>query len=655
MHRHFRKFALPLSLLIAAACGGGGDKPGDNTPDADVDGTPDATVGGGICDPVTVLNTYPANFSGDVLGAGADLNVASGICDDERSHFTQEGEDQVIQLDGLTPGTAYVIQLDAASDLAFYVATDCTDAELTAGQCLLFADEQLGATPEVADFTAPASGSVLVIVDHFAGQTALTDGAYTLSVFEPDCQVDADCSGTPATPFCSNFECVACANSFQCDTAGAPVCDGTTNTCVAGSDTCTPDDAVESGDDGPAGATSLAVPTLGVPTVVNANICSDPLTEIDFYTIDLAQDASVVFSLAWTGPSDNPDLDLVLIGEDGGVIDTSFVDNPEVIVAQNVAAGTYFLAVSKFEADGTPIAASAAYTLTASIAECDTSFDCTDAANPVCGPALSCGPGSAECTGDDAGEENDGPAAATPLTSGVPVTGAICNTPSSEHDFYSITVADGDNLALNMAYTDDGTADLDISVFDSTGTNLGFTFWNNPETIDLSFLPAGTYFVDVVYFGAAITAAYPYTITATATGGACTADSDCAAEFSTQVFRGSCDTGTGACSSIDGNDALLQDVACDSNDDCASGFCSYMLFQENANLSVCTVSCNVTSECTTAHGAGFSCTVPFATNFCHPDCAGNLECGANPNSDVLDTDQPWDYLTCNAGACELDP
>ena len=651
MYRPFRNFALPLSLLLATACGGDDNKSadaGDNT-------TPDAAVGGGICDPVTVLSAYPANFSGDVLGAGADLNVASGICDDERSHFTQAGEDQVVQLDGLTPGANYVVRLQADSDLAFYVATDCTDAELVAGQCLLFADEQLGQTDEVADFTAPASGSVLVIVDHFATEAPLTDGSYTLSVLEPECTENVDCDGTPDTPFCSDFECVACANSFQCDTAGAPVCDGTTNTCVAGSDTCTPDDATESGDDGPAGAAVLAAPVLNTPTVVNANICSDPLTEIDFYTIDLAQDASVVFSLEWDGATDGPDLDLVLLNEAGQVLDSSFSDNPEVIIASGVDAGTYFLAVSKFEQDGAPVAASVAYTLTASVPECESSFDCLLAVSPVCGPALSCIAGGDACTGDDAGEENDGPAAATPiLGNGTVIDANICNTPSIERDFYQIAVTNGQNLAVSLAYTEDGAADVDVSVFNAAGDLMGFTFWQNPETVDLTFLPAGIYFIEVRYFGAAVTVAHPYSISATTSAGACTSSADCAAVFGTQLYRGSCDTGTGACSAIEGNDALALDAACDSPDDCTSGVCSYMTFQESADLSVCTVNCNATSECTTAHGAGFSCTVPFTNNFCHPDCAGNLECGANPNSETLDTDQPWDYLLCNAGACELD-
>ncbi|MCP4446265.1 MAG: hypothetical protein GY811_13110 [Myxococcales bacterium] len=662
MYRFLSTIALPIWLLLATACSGSdGSGGGGDDPDADVDANADADLSDGICSPATVINAYPANFSGNVVGAGADLNVEVGVCDDERSHYPQEGEDQVIRLDNLTPGTGYVVQLDAPSDLAFYVVSDCTGADPVAGECLVFTDEELGQSVELADFTAPASGTVFVVVDHYVDETApqLADGTYTLSVVEPECEEDMDCSGTPNTPFCSAFECVACSTSFQCDSAEAPVCDGTTNTCVAGSDTCTPDDASESGDDGPAGAASIAVPTAGSPTVVNASICSDPLTEIDFYTIVLAAETDLVFSLEWTAIAGDPDLDLVLVDGDGLVVNSSFIDNPEVLVQADLAAGTYYLAVSRYEPDGTPTAASIPYTLSASVTECENSFDCETAGAPVCSPADTCVAGSTTCTSDtdDDGDPtaNDGPASATTLTAGAPATNAaICNSPASERDYYAVTVVDGDNLTITVGYADNAAADLDVSVLDSDGNIQGFTYWENPEVVELTFLPAGTYFVEVSYFGAEVTVAHPYTIAAATTAGTCTSTADCAAVFGTQIYRGDCNLGTGACSSIEGNEAFAQDAACDSADDCTSGVCSYALFQESANLSVCTIACNATTECTAAHGDGFSCTVPFINNFCHPDCTGNLECGANTNSATLDTGEPWDYLLCNAGACELD-
>lgn len=46
------------------------------------------------------------------------------------------------------------------------------------------------------------------------------------------CSVDADCAGTPATPYCGPAQtCVACLQSSQCTTSDAPVCDLGTNGC----------------------------------------------------------------------------------------------------------------------------------------------------------------------------------------------------------------------------------------------------------------------------------------------------------------------------------------------------------------------------------------------------------------------------------------
>ncbi len=289
---------------------------------------------------------------------------------------------------------------------------------------------------------------------------------------------------------------------------------------------------------------------------------------------------------------------------------------------------------------------------------CADDFDCTEAASPICDPSNTCtaAPDSL-CTEDDANEPNNGPAAATPLVSGVDMIGAVCNSPDTESDYYSVTVADGDSVRINLAWVDNGAADLDMTILNADGRLMGFTYWTNPEVVELSFLPAGTYYIQLTYFGngETVTVAYPYTLTATVAGDgalACTSTADCAETYNTQVYRGSCDVGgTGTCTFIDGAAALAQDDACDSGDDCTSGVCSYMLFQQTADTSVCTVACANDAECTTAHGAGFSCIV--AAGFCHPDCMGDLECGTNPNSATLDTGLPWDYLTCTTGVCDL--
>jgi hypothetical protein len=639
---------------MIAACGGGDgkDKAADAGPSFDAAETPD---GGDVqaCPdfsaPAGTIATFPGTFSGTTAGAANDFDVAAGVCDSDGVLFKggNAGEDTGVQLDGLTAGASYLVSLESPGDLSFFVATGCTDVALT-GECLASVDAVEGGT-ETGEFVAPASGTAFVIVDSFYAAADLEDGTFTLAVAEPECVVDEDCGG--ATPFCADNVCVACSNSIQCDTPEAPVCDvGTTNTCIAGFDECTGDDAAENADDGPVGATALA-PTAAIPAVVNANICSAPAAERDHYSFTVTEGESRVFTASWADDAD--DIDMVLIDSEGAVIgNAASTANPEVLTATELPAGDYYVAVQKFE--GTPNAAAIAYTLTATVPECTTSFDCINPLAPVCDASLSCVAGTEECTGDvdDDLTDNDGPAGATTLVTGVASAAAVCNTPSAERDYFSITLADTADLAVSVAFADAATNDLDLSVFDSEGTLLGLGFYQNPEEVTLSYLPAGQYFIEVLYFGAAVTAALDYTVTATVTdNGDCATATDCAAEFSTQIYRGSCDVGTGACSAIDGAGALADGAACDSPDDCTSDTCSALIFQEAAQTSVCTTTCVDDTDC----GTGFSCTTQFQTNVCHPDCTSNLECGANPNSPALDTDQPWDYFTCTAGVCGVDP
>lgn len=483
--------------MVAACSGSDKDDAADGGPGFDSGPTIDAGDTQNcpeFATPAAVIDTFPGTFSGTLIGAGADFDIAAGVCTDERDHFPQAGEDLVVQLNNLTAGAEYLVNILSDGDISFYVATGCSAPSLD-GECLLFVDSTLGGEAESGPFVAPANGTAFVVVDHF-GDPPIDVGEFTLTVAEPECSVDLDCTDG-ATPFCSNNICVACLDSF----------------------------------------------------------------------------------------------------------------------------------------------------------------DCTEAGTPVCGVSGSCEIGTAECTDDtdDDLQDNDGPAGATVLTTGVASAAAVCNTPAAERDFFSITLADTADLAVAVTFADVEPNDLDVRVFDSEGTVMGFGFYQNPEAVNLSYLPAGDYFVEVVSFGAAATAALAYTVTATVTdNGDCATPTDCAAEFSTQFYRGSCDVVTGACSDIAGAGALAQGAACDTPDDCTSGICSNGLaFAANSQDSVCTISCAATVDC--AALPGFTCTVPLVENFCRPACVGNLDCGANIGSENLDVGEPWDYLTCTAGSCDLDP
>ena len=359
----------------------------------------------------------------------------------------------------------------------------------------------------------------------------------------------------------------------------------------------------------------------------------------------------------------DPDLDLVVLDEEGRAVGNSFFSKPEVVILENQPTGNYYVVVSKFEEDMMADAAAVPYTLTVAEPECDDDFDCDVAATPICGNARTCvaAPDN-ECVDGDGmpelGDLDDGPAAATPLGA-VAIDDQICNPGSGEADYYSFTVTNGQNAEITLSYdAGGGAADLDINVLDSEGTPVGFTFWNNPEVVSLSFLPAGTYYVRVSYFSQGAQPVYQtYTISAAidSAGGGCDTASDCAVEHSTQIFRGSCNSTTGACSFIDGASGLASGALCDSANDCTSGVCSYSIFQSEADTSICTINCTDSLACSAEHGPMHSCTVPYQNNFCRPDCAADLECGTNTNSPNLDTDQPWDYLTCTSGVCDLTP
>jgi hypothetical protein len=649
-------FLLATAIAAAAAAGCGDDSPAaDAGADASGDDDDDAGVDAAVVPacaefdaPVGTISSFPGTFDGDLMGKGSNINVGATTCTDTRDYWAPVGEDEVVELTGLTVDAAYVITLTSADDLSFYVATGCDEAAggPASGACLLFAD-QSASTTEQAEFRATAT-SVFVVIDNFS-TSLLADGTYTLDVFEADCVVDDDCDVT--APACLDYVCVECASSFDCPTAGEPACDFETNTCAISFDECTGDDVNEP-DDGPLTATSLVAPG-GAPTTVIGAICSVPASEGDWYSVVLPDDGRLQVSLAWTG---TPDLDVILF-DDLGVVQGFGAGsaNPERFAVFDLPAGTYFLQVYQYS----PVeAAAVTYTLTLAIPECQTVFDCELGTAPICdGATNTCVEGVNTCTGDDDIAElagDDGPAGATPIVvapgATTMVDSAVCSQPASELDFFQVVVADGEGLDASVSWTG-ATIDLDLYIFDAIGRQVALSYWQMPESVTTTLLPAGTYYLAVQKFGAADAVSVDYTLSVTRTDAqTCTTVADCATEHITQFFRGDC-TGDGACAFLEGNGETTLGDACDSDDDCASGPCTYLLFESDADLSVCGVACADDAACTDALGAGYSCTTPFEVNFCTPDCDSNLECGANLGSSELDADLPWNFLTCTDGAC----
>jgi hypothetical protein len=644
-----------LAALPLVACGGGGsDQPdagGGNIdsgpPDADLGSCPD------VSNPVQTISAFPGTATGTIGGAGADISVDQGVCANEVGYYSPVGQDAAVKLTGLVAGDAYKVTLTAADDLSVYVITSCDGTTMMpgAGGCLAFSDLGLSGDDEVIGFVAPASGDAWLVVDTFSDtQTGFT-GDFSVTVDPADCVTDAQCSDP--TPSCSDFECVECADDFACDSA-TPVCDPAAHTCGAGASSCTADDARDTGtsDDGPANAFTLVLPSAGTPTVATAAICNVPATEADWYVFTLTGDTDLGFDLTGTI---GVDVNFEVYDGTHALIGTLNAIGDEHVRA-TLPADTYYIKVTQ----ATPAAtmAATAYTLTLLTPDCDTNFDCTVDGASVCIASGTCGAGPSACLADDAndtGTDDDGPAGANALTSGVPAIGSICSAPDpylTESDFYSINVTTGQGLSISLDWT--GTSDLDVYAYDSTGRQYGFTYWAHPEVVTLSDLPAGLVYVQVVLYSpnGATTTSTAYTLTATTTAATtCASADDCDNVFSTQIYRGDCDAG--ACHFIAPTTPIASG-ACDSADDCTSGMCSYLLFEDDAHLSVCTTACTASADCVGAQ-TGFTCTTPFNTNFCVPACTGNLDCGVNAGSATVETapPAPWDYLTCTSGVCNL--
>lgn len=301
--------------------------------------------------------------------------------------------------------------------------------------------------------------------------------------------------------------------------------------------------------------------------------------------------------------------------------------------------------------------------------ECANSYDCTGATTPICDSRTNtCIAGDDTCSSDDLNEgQNDGPAGATDVTPGetniVSVVGNICNSPSSEVDYFAFEVTEaGASYELALDW-EDAALDLDFGVFDSAGRQLGASLWRRPEIIDMTYLAPGTYYAAVNLFGTSTTQARPYTVTVTkvSTDG-CETVADCAANYDTQLYRGQCGE-DGACYRIENETpAALGDV-CDTGDDCASGRCTAFSFTSDADTrSVCTSVCSTDNDCS---GLGeFVCTDYLLSNMCVPKCESDDQCAVLignkptcPANDVLcNIDPPaWEHLTCNTatGRCEF--
>jgi hypothetical protein len=323
------------------------------------------------------------------------------------------------------------------------------------------------------------------------------------------------------------------------------------------------------------------------------------------------------------------------------------------------ASGTAYVVVDYYANDG--MLDPTTYELRVDQESCEGPADCTSPTSPVCGPLAFCTKLDT-CVGDDTTAEaqsDDGPAGATAVTLGnapVVVNANVCNDGTGEQDWYKVTVPVGGAFTVEASWAD-MMADLDIYVLDGALNQVGFSFWQNPETVAVNYLAAGTYYVFVERFTPNdATAVTPYTLTFTQNPTVlCTADSDCDDLFAKQLFRGDCNA-AGACVPIDGKGMVALGGHCDSNDDCVADadLCtSFRFTAKQAERAVCSKTCTADMDCTTV-GAGAKCSTGGQTNVCTLACAADNQCPSRLTQ-VPPMGSPWKYFGCTVatGACNL--
>lgn len=351
-----QRLLLVVQVLLAA-CGGGGKDPLAPDAPASADAGADAPSVFAACSEFSAAGVpVPARVTSQLGNSDVESPSTCSVVDAPFG-IESAGPDRVIPLTNLSPGAAYVVKLTSASDLAFYVVTGCNTATGPgADQCQLFEDSVGAGDAEVGRFIA-GGATAYVVVDYYASASP-PSSAFTLDIYAEQCQDDdsGQCSGS--TPACFEGRCVGCVDSFDCTTAAAPVC-SSNQACTTGADMCTSDGVDEPANDGPAGATMIALDGTG-RSVINGRVCSSPRTEYDYFGFDVTTlGERWDFQLGWLG---GRDLDMHAYDATGKQLGLSFWEQPERIVLTYLPIGRYYVRVREFSS--TPDVSPINYTLT---------------------------------------------------------------------------------------------------------------------------------------------------------------------------------------------------------------------------------------------------------------------------------------------------
>jgi hypothetical protein len=280
---------------------------------------------------------------------------------------------------------------------------------------------------------------------------------------------------------------------------------------------------------------------------------------------------------------------------------------------------------------------------------CVSDFDCPE--NQACtlvNGEVACAPFAVIDPGyvDVAGDADDVRAGATVLA---PLAGEAVSIPSSfcsfegEIDWFTFQAQAGDTWLFQLAWS--WPVEVQIDAFDATGHLLGQSLWQSTQQIELSYLPAGKYFLRAT----ARTSNHfcsDYSLVASRTAGACADDDACGVSFQNQVFRSLCRP-DGACVARQAPGNVPEGGRCDQSSDCATGLScpseNTLYASSSPQRFRCARPCSTDAECVGGQvcESGGRCVLP---------CASDQDCGVAP--DVTPEDgQPWKYYTCTGGHC----
>jgi hypothetical protein len=215
-------------------------------------------------------------------------------------------------------------------------------------------------------------------------------------------------------------------------------------------------------------------------TTISAAIAT--ATEIDFYKITTSSTSNITFTLS--GPN-GVDYDLYIYNNAGAQVGSSTGQTAtENVVINNLGAGMYFIKIMGYGGQNSAVC----YTFKASavvVTNCTTAY-----------------------------EPNESISAATPISLSTVVSSAIAT--ATDNDYFKVNISSSGTYSFNL--NGPTGIDLDVIVYNSSSNYIGTgTSTTSVESVTLSALPAGTYYIRVYGYNGAVSNSC-YTLNVAKTG-----------------------------------------------------------------------------------------------------------------------------------------